>query len=220
MRGVVLVLAAGTGSRLGEGPKGFVRLRGKPLLRWAAEAACGAELVDGLVVAVPPGAEGDAKLALDGLDRPVQVVAGGDTRQTSCGLALAAAADADAVAVHDAARALCPSELFDLCFGALDRVEAVVCAVPVADTLKEVEAGVVRGTPDRARFVAAQTPQAFRAPLFREAHASASRDGFDATDDVALVERLGIEVHVVAGSDRNFKITTPEDLARADAVLR
>jgi 2-C-methyl-D-erythritol 4-phosphate cytidylyltransferase len=219
VRGVVLLLAAGDGTRLGCGPKGFVDLRGRPLLRWAADAAAGASLVDSIVVAVRAGAEADAKRSLDGLAAPIEVVAGGDTRQASCARALEAAADAPAVIVHDAARALCPSELFDRCLEAVDVHEAVLCGVPVSDTIKAVDGDVVRETLDRARFVRAQTPQAFRTALFREAHASASRYGFQATDDVALVERLGVAVHVVPGAERNIKITTPEDLRIADALL-
>ncbi|MGH2760257.1 MAG: 2-C-methyl-D-erythritol 4-phosphate cytidylyltransferase [Actinomycetota bacterium] len=231
MRGVVLLLAAGEGVRLDNGtPKAFVELCGIPLLRRAADAAGRAELVDELVVAVPPGTEERAREVLSGLDKPFALVAGGATRQSSAAAALAAAsADAAAVAVHDAARALCPPALFDVCLRELDDCEAVCPAVPVSDTIKELaprrseaEApiGDVVRTLDRRRLAAAQTPQVFRADVYRRAHEAAARDGVDATDDSALVERLGVRVRIVPGDVRNLKITTAHDLAIAEALVR
>lgn len=189
------------------------------MVRRAAEAACAADLVDGLVVAVPQGAEGLAERVLVGLSKPVTVVAGGSTRQASAAATLAATA-AEAVAVHDAARALCPPDLFDVCLRELDECEAVCPAVPVSDTIKQLENDKVIETLDRTRLAAAQTPQVFRADLYRRAHEAAERDGIEATDDAALVERLGVAVRIVPGDLLNMKITTAHDLAIAEAVLR
>jgi 2-C-methyl-D-erythritol 4-phosphate cytidylyltransferase len=231
MRGVVLLLAAGEGLRLDNGtPKAFVDLCGVSLLRRAAEAASGAELVAGLIVAVPPGAEERAGSVLTGLEKPFAIVAGGATRQASAAIALAAAsADAAAFAVHDAARALCPPKLFDVCLRELDDCEAACPAIPVSDTIKELSprrsgaealnVEVIR-TLDRTRLASAQTPQVFRADLYRRAHQAAARDGVEATDDAALVERLGIAVRIVPGDARNLKITTAHDLAVAEALVR
>lgn len=215
-------MAAGEGVRLDNGtPKAFVELCGVALLRRAAEAASAADLVDGLVVAVPQGAEARADSILAGLRKPFAVVAGGATRQDSAAIALAAApAEAQAVAVHDAARALCPPTLFDVCLRELDDCEAVCPAVPASDTIKEVSKFEIVRTLDRTRLAAAQTPQVFRADLYRRAHEAAARDGVEATDDAALVERLGVAVRIVPGEARNLKITNAHDLAVAEALVR
>ncbi len=219
MRGVVVLVAAGGGTRLGAGPKAFVPVGGVPMLSRSAGAAAAAELVDAIVAAVPPGAEDRAARLLGDLPVPCRVVAGGASRQASVAGALEAVGDARAVAVHDAARPLCPPALFDRCLEALDRHPAVLAVRPVTDTVKVVSGGVVTATLDRSSLVAAQTPQAFRADVLRQAHAVAARDGIEATDDVALAELLGIEVAVVEGSARNLKITTPVDLAVAEELL-
>lgn len=213
-------MAAGEGVRLDNGtPKAFVELCGVPLVRRAAEGACAAELVDGLIVAVPADAEDRARSTLAGLSKPVTFVAGGATRQQSAAAALGVT-DAEAVAVHDAARALCPADLFDVCLRELDECEAVCPAVPLPDTIKELHNDEIIQTLDRTRLAAAQTPQVFRADLYRRAHEAAVRDGVEATDDAALVERLGVTVRIVPGDLRNMKITTAHDLAIADAMVR
>ncbi len=218
MRGIVLLLAAGEGSRLGSTePKAFVDVAGVPMLRRAADAACGAKLVDGLVVAVPAGSEERAHAVLG---RDAIVVAGGATRQESAWNALLAAPSCDAVVVHDAARALCPSFIFDGCLEFLDTREAVCTVIPVWDTLKEVTEDAIVRTVDRSSLAAAQTPQAFRAEFYRKAHEAARADGVDATDDAALVERLGIKVSTMLGHPHNIKITSKLDLKLADALLR
>jgi len=218
MRGIVLLLAAGEGSRLGSAdPKAFVDVAGVPMLRRAFDAANGAKLVDGVVVAVPDGSEDRARSLLD--DRAI-IVTGGATRQESAWRASQAAPDCEAIAVHDAARALCPPRLFDECLGLLDEHEAVCTAVPVWDTLKETSEGVIVRTVDRSHLAAAQTPQAFRADLYRRAHEAARQVGVDATDDAALIERLGVKVWTTLGHPHNIKITSKLDLALADALLR
>jgi len=221
LRGIVLLLAAGEGTRLGSaGPKAFVDIAGVPMLRRSADAACRAELVDGLVVAVPDGSEGRARSLLADCGREVKVVAGGETRQESAWRALSAAPDRDAVLVHDAARALCPARLFDECLGLLDEHEAVCTMIPVWDTLKELSEGVIVRTVDRSQLGAAQTPQAFRTALYRRAHEESRRDGVAATDDAALIERMGVKVWTTLGHPHNIKITSKLDLELAEALLR
>jgi len=220
VRATVLLLAAGSGDRLLAGrPKGLVQLRGVPLVRLAADAACTAQGIDDLVVTAPDGFARDVHDALTGLAKPFRVVDGGATRQASAAAALLHADAADAIVVHDAARALCPAEFFDRCLQELVRASAVCVATPVADTIKDVRDAIVVTTVERSTLWAAQTPQAFRAEVYRRAHAAAKRDGVLATDDAALVERLGVRVRVIAGDPTNIKITTAADLRVAEALL-
>lgn len=200
--------------------KAFAELDGVPIVRRAADAACAAELVDAVIVAAPPGSEERMTQILDGLNKPLTVVAGGDTRQASAAAALAQLTDDSAVAVHDAARALCPVTLFDACLRELDECDAVCPAVPLSDTIKEISSHLVVRTLDRSRLVAAQTPQAFRADVYRRAHEVAAREGVEATDDAALVERIGVEIRIVPGDVNNVKITTRYDVLVAEALLR
>jgi len=154
----------------------------------------------------------------------VCVVTGGATRQQSVRNGLdATPADADVVLVHDAARCFAPPTLIAQIVAAVRAgADAVVPAVPVVDTLVEVDepGATVVGAPDRRRLRAVQTPQGFRRQVLEDAHvAAAERGDRDATDDAGLVRRLGVEVHAVPGVDEAFKITTPLDLARAEAAL-
>ena len=197
----------------------MVQLRGVPLVRLAADAACAAQNVDDLVVAAPHGFMRQVQDALGGLAKPFRVVDGGATRQASAAAALLHAESADAIVVHDAARALCPTEFFDRCLHELVRASAVCVATPVADTIKDVRDAIVSTTLERSTLWAAQTPQAFRAEVYRRAHAAATRDGVLATDDAALVERLGVRVRVIPGDLTNIKITTAADLRIAEALL-
>lgn len=168
-----------------------------------------ASLVDDCIIAAPPGFTSDE----------FRCVPGGSTRQESAANALALVGDTEAVVVHDAARALASSALFDAVLSALDECEAVVPAVPVRDTIKRIAADVVSETLDRAELVAIQTPQAFRTDLYRRAHARAAEDAFIGTDDAALVERLGVKVRVVEGEESNIKITTMQDVRIAETLL-
>lgn len=210
------MLAAGSGERLGCGPKAFAELAGRPMLTLTLDALARASLVSEIVVAAPAELVEEAERLAAGR---AQVVAGGTTRQESAAAALASVPGARAIVVHDAARPMCPPSLFDACLEALDDHDAVIVAMPVVDTIKEIDEGGVASTLDRARLVAVQTPQAFRADVYRAAHEAALRDGFVASDDAALVERMGVRVRVLPGAETNFKITTPEDLARAEALL-
>jgi len=214
----VLVVAAGSGVRLGPGtPKALRLLGGEPLVRHALRAVHAAPSVGYVVVAAPPS-DVDAMVAL--ADPGTAVVAGGAHRQESVAYALAAVPDEfDIVLVHDAARALAPPSLVEEVAAAVRAgAQAVIPVLPVIDTVKAVDAeGRVVGTVDRSVLRIVQTPQGFRRTLLVTAHAAA----VDAhTDDAGLVEKLGGTVHTVPGSEYAFKITTPADLARAEALLR
>jgi 2-C-methyl-D-erythritol 4-phosphate cytidylyltransferase len=216
MRTVAVVPAAGSGERLGAGrPKAFVHLGGQTLLERTLTGLRDSKAVDAVVVAVPPDRTDEAKLILGG---DAVVVAGGPTRTESVRRALAAVGKSDLVLVHDAARALTPPDLIARVVTALrDGHQAVVPVLPVADTIKIVDAnGIVVATPERAGLRAVQTPQGFRTELLLRAYDGSPTD---VTDDAALVENLGVQVLAVDGDPMAFKITTAFDLLVAEAVV-
>lgn len=200
-----LVPAAGAGLRLGGGvPKAWRELAGRPMVQHAVEVL--AEVCDVVVVATPPG------YALDG----AVTVPGGATRAESVRRMLAVLdPQVRWVLVHDAARPNAPVSMVRRVLAALEAGErAVVPAVPIADTVKRVDAaGYVLETPDRSSLRAVQTPQGFARAVLDAAHAGAA----DATDDASLVEALGIPVLTVAGDPLAAKITTLADLRAAEA---
>ena len=244
---VAVLTAAGSGSRLGAGvPKALVPVGGVSLLRRAAAGLIASGAVSHVVVTAPAEEVDRFRAELEGLPDgsvgtaagrrgEIEVVAGSPrSRQASVALGLAAALaavpQADVVIVHDAARALTPPEVTQRVVAAVRAGhEAVVPALPVTDTVKEVEvrrAGEpepVVGTPRRDRLRAVQTPQGFSTPVLVAAHrAGAERAGDEtlaASDDAGLVEACGGSVVVVAGDERAMKVTTPMDLALAELLL-
>lgn len=227
-----VIPAAGRGVRLGPGaPKALRALGGTPLLIHAVRAMAASRFVSLVVVVAPPDGAPEVKNLLDEHSLPERtdyvVVPGGDTRQESVALGLAALPEAiSAVLVHDAARPLVPVETVDVVIEAVrDGAPAVVPALPLADTVKEVEPGApgepepVLGTPVRARLRSVQTPQGFDRATLAKAHATVAVDGEGATDDAGMVERLGAPVVVVPGHEEAFKVTRPLDLVLAEAVL-
>jgi 2-C-methyl-D-erythritol 4-phosphate cytidylyltransferase len=218
---VAIVLAAGGGERLGLLiPKAFVELDGRPMFVHAASAALACPGIAALVVVVPPGWVQAANEHLD-LVGPHTVVVGGESRQASVRAALNVVPSATSVLLcHDAARPFAPAALFAAALGALEGVHGVVPVVPVADTVKRIRGDLVDRTEDRAALALAQTPQAFDAPALREAHARAERYGVEVTDDASALELAGYRVRTIPGDPGNFKITTAEDLARAELVAK
>ncbi|HEX6326959.1 MAG TPA: 2-C-methyl-D-erythritol 4-phosphate cytidylyltransferase [Jiangellaceae bacterium] len=215
----LIVPAAGRGERLGAGvPKALLPLAGQPLLVHAVRGALSSRVVDVVVVAAPADRVAEVRGLLDAEVTEVRVVSGGDDRRESVARALAELPpEVDAVLVHDAARCLTPPAVFAAIAAALaGGAAAVVPAVPVADTVKQVAHGVVVGTPDRDTLRAVQTPQGFRRDVLERAHAT---EPGAATDDAGLAERLGFEVRVVAGHEEAFKITRSLDLVLAEAIL-
>jgi len=217
-----MIVAAGSGTRLGlEIPKAFVQIAGITLLAHALRTLRSVDAIGEAVVAVPSGMEraarGEANAA--GLEIPVKITLGGAERQDSVRIALAfTSAEAEIVIIHDAARPFATPSMFSACIEAAARIGGAIAAIPVADTLKRVEGRSILSTLTRAGLWQAQTPQAFQRALLIEAHARASRDRTVATDDSDLVERLSTPVEVVEGSPLNLKITTPDDLAVAEAI--
>nr|WP_205834864.1 2-C-methyl-D-erythritol 4-phosphate cytidylyltransferase [Microbacterium sp. CFH 90308] len=214
----VVVVAAGSGTRLGAGgPKAFVAIDDRSILRHALSGVLAAPRADVVVVA-PPGREDDAladvRAAAGDRAGTVAVVAGGATRQQSVAAGLAALSpEVEIVLVHDAARALTPPEVFDRVVAAL-RSGAVgaIPVLPVIDTLKRVAGDEIVAAVDRSELSAAQTPQGFRRDVLDGAYAAATEDF---TDDAALVAAAGHAVMAVPGHPLAFKITTAADLDRA-----
>jgi len=209
--------------------KAFVPIAGKPLLWHAVRGVLAAGCVDGVVVAAPPLDLDDANRVLAPFSSVVSVVAGGPSRVESVRLALARAEELlpgiGVVLVHDAARAFTPPAVFAAVVAAvLAGRGAVVPVLPLVDTVKRVDgAGLIMSTVDRSTLRSVQTPQGFAPDVLRRAHAGARSDGGGGgdgvTDDAGLVEALGEPVHTVPGAAEAFKITTPFDLALAEALL-
>ncbi len=223
MSTAAIVVAAGPGRRLGAAqPKAFVPLRGEALFLHALRALLASPAIERAVLVVPPGAMQQAEdlLAASAPLRTVpSLVEGGRERQDSVRHGLAAAGDIELIAIHDAARPFVSRAVIEAAIAAAGQHGASIVAVPATDTVKRVHAdGWIEATPSREGLWLAQTPQVFAAELIRRAHAQAA-SATAATDDAALVERLGTRVYVVPGNPENRKITTPDDLRWAEWLL-
>jgi len=221
----VLIPAAGMGARMGAAVnKQYLLLDERPILAHTLAVFDRHPRVDHIFV-ISPSSEIDycRTEVIDryGFGKVRELVAGGAERQESVrnGLDACRTDEDDVVLVHDGVRPFLPAALVGRAVDAAGRHGACAVGVPVKDTVKEVDGGMITGTPDRQRLWLAQTPQAFRFGLIREAHARALREDFRGTDDASLVERLGRPVAMLEGSYRNIKITTPEDLVLARALL-
>jgi 2-C-methyl-D-erythritol 4-phosphate cytidylyltransferase len=217
---VALIVAAGRGERLGsDRPKALVTLAGRPMLEWSIAALQTLDAVRRIVVALPPETEFSVPVP-DG----VVSVAGGATRSHSVREALLGCGDGDPVIVHDAARPLASSDLFERALLELagSDADAVIAAMPVSDTIKEVadDGRTVARTLDRSRLWAVQTPQVFRRAALDRALLEAPDDLLAAaTDDAWLIERAGGSVRVVASGPENLKVTNQIDLEIAEMML-
>lgn len=225
---LAVVVAGGTGERFGApGGKQLIDIAGRPLFTWAVRACALSAGIDEIVLVAPEdrAAEYHAAAVEAAGSMRLATAVSGKTRQESvwAGLSIAAGRRFDTVVVHDGARPLATPALLELLLRALrDAPEAdgVIVGHPSVDTVKVVEDGVVIDTPDRASLWAVQTPQVFRVEPLMRAYERAQREGFTGTDDASLVERDGGTVLVVAGPRDNIKITMPEDVAFAEAVLK
>lgn len=214
-----VILAAGKGRRLGLGTnKALVKLSGKSLLRRSAEALVDSGILGELVVVTRPEDLEGARGELVDLPLSVEVVIGGERRQASS-LAGVKAARGDYVLIHDAARALVTPGLVRRVFEAVLEHGAAIPVVPVRDTLRYVDGRFAREGPSRVGLHIVQTPQAFERALILRALEETNKRGVEITDDAQAVLLFGKPVVVVEGEVTNIKITYPEDLRLAEAVL-
>jgi 2-C-methyl-D-erythritol 4-phosphate cytidylyltransferase len=233
MRVFVILPAAGIGTRMAAGshaaaPKQFLSVGGVPVLVRSVKAFLEVSRVDAVCVAVRPTERErvEEQIREHKLGKRVHVVEGGDSRQESVGNALAAleSNDDDLVLVHDAVRPLIDAATIERTIDAVERHGAAIVGLPAVDTIKQVErtadGAIVTATIPRERIVLAQTPQGARVELLRRAFAEAKTDGFAGTDEASLLERAGVEVAVVLGSAKNFKITQPGDIELAEFYLQ
>lgn len=224
-----VIVAGGSGERFGD-PRGkqFVELAGLPLVAWSILAFNSAPSIAYVVLVCPVGRERqmhDDVLGRLDLRCEVTLAAGGRTRQDSVfsGL-MEVPQELDLVAIHDGARPLIEVETIEDCLAAVRdnrNVNGALCASRVTDTLKMVDgSGRVVGTPDRSQLWSAQTPQAFKREVILSAHETALLEGFVGTDDASIVEHVLGNVCVVEAPRDNIKVTVPEDLAIAEAILQ
>ena len=221
---VAIIPSAGMGRRMGSRKKNYLALLDRPVLAHTLEAFERAASVHSVVVVVPAGDERfcrDEIVSKYGFKKVSAVVAGGAERQDSVQNGIKAAGDGfDIIAVHDGARPLVTPGIIEAVINAAIEHGAAIAAVQMKDTIKEASNGFVRRTVPRDALLSVQTPQAFSADLLGRAFKKAVEDGFTGTDESSLVERTGAPVRVVEGSYENMKITTPEDMAFAECVLR
>jgi 2-C-methyl-D-erythritol 4-phosphate cytidylyltransferase len=223
--------AAGLGTRMGhETPKQFLELDGVPIVILSLRRIAACPLITDIVVATRAESVErlDARIREEHFKQDVRVVKGGDSRQASVSQALKhIPEDAELVVVHDAVRPLVTVEQITRVIEVARRYKAAILAIPAMDTVKEVkraslpeDVALITATIPRERVVLAQTPQVFETQLLKQAFAGAEADGVNASDEAGLIEKLGHEVHVVQGSERNIKITKPADMDLARFYLQ
>jgi 2-C-methyl-D-erythritol 4-phosphate cytidylyltransferase len=225
-----IVPAAGLGTRMGaDQPKQFLELDGMPLIIFTLRRLAASPAITDFFISTR--AEDvmsmQDKVAKAALGRPARVVHGGDTRQQSVANALAQLdPSTEIVLVHDAVRPFVTREQIERVIAEARARGAAILGIPAVDSVKEVkraslpaDVALISATVPRERIVLAQTPQAFRYPLLRDAFRKAQQDGVTASDESALVERFGHDVYVVQGSERNLKITRASDMDLARFYL-
>ena len=216
----VVIVAAGSASRMGGIDKVMAPLGGEPMIVRTVRAFQDCDAIASIVIVTRE----DLIRPISGLCRDMgkvaAVVAGGKTRQESVHLGLNALPKGTKLAaVHDGARPLISWQVIDRVGRAANTYGAAAPAVPVKDTIKVVAGGLVKETPDRSTLMAVQTPQVFDFDLLRGALRKAEEDGATVTDDCSAVERTGMKIKIVEGDERNLKVTTPMDLKIAELLL-
>ncbi len=215
-----VIVAAGSASRMGGIDKVMAPLGGEPMIKRTVRTFQECDAVKYIVIVTRE----DLILPITELCREFPkvktVVAGGKSRQESVERGVNALDQkVELVAVHDGARPLITWQLIDRCIRAANTYGAAAPAIPVKDTIKTVEGGIVVNTPDRSKLRAVQTPQVFDIDLLKGALLKAQQDGAEVTDDCSAVERLGMKIKIVEGDEQNLKVTTPMDLKIAEMLL-
>lgn len=229
MKATVLIPAAGTGRRMGGTvSKQYLELAGKPILAHTLTLFENHPLVENIYPIVPSGDMSYCQQQIIdryGFSKVQRIIAGGVKRQDSVRNGLNALTEDGydqphrPILIHDGARPLFDCERLSALIDIVRKTGACTMGVPVKDTIKDVVDSRITGSPDRNRLWQAQTPQGFQYRLLKEAFARADADGFVATDDASLLERLGYPVEILEGDYRNIKVTTPEDILIAVALL-
>lgn len=215
-----VIVAAGSASRMGGIDKVMAPLGGEPMIKRTVRAFQECDAVKYIVIVTRE----DLILPINSLCREfskvMEVVAGGKTRQESVERGVNVLDQrVELVAIHDGARPLITWQLIDRCIRAANTYGTAAPAIPVKDTIKTVEGGIVVNTPERAKLRAVQTPQVFDLDLLHVALVDARENGAEVTDDCSAVERLGMKVKIVEGDEKNIKVTTPMDLRIARMLL-
>ena len=215
-----VIVAAGSASRMGGIDKVMAPLNGEPMIARTVRAFQNCDAISEIVVVTRQDLILPITSLCSGMDKVQAVVAGGSSRQESVHLGLNALSDkCKLAAIHDGARPLISWQVIDRVVRAANTYGAAAPAIPVKDTIKVVQGGVVKETPDRASLQAVQTPQVFDFDILRGALKKAKQDGAQVTDDCSAVERIGLTVKIVEGEERNLKVTTPLDLKIAQLLL-
>ena len=215
-----VIVAAGSASRMGGIDKVMAELGGEPMIRRTVRAFQNSDAITSIVIVTREDLIRPISALCRDMDKVVAVVAGGSSRQESVHLGLNALPKGTKLAaVHDGARPLISWEVIDRTVRAANTYGAAAPAIPVKDTIKVVQGGLVKETPDRATLQAVQTPQVFDFDLLRGALKKAETDGAQVTDDCSAVERLGMTVKTVEGDERNLKVTAPFDLKIAEMLM-
>jgi 2-C-methyl-D-erythritol 4-phosphate cytidylyltransferase len=215
-----VIVAAGSASRMGGIDKVMAPLLGEPMILRTVRTFQNCDAISEIVVVTRPDLIVPIQSLCASMDKVKAVVAGGSSRQESVGLGLNALSDkVKLAAVHDGARPLISWQVIDRVVRAANTYGAAAPGIPVKDTIKTVQGGIVKNTPDRSTLFAIQTPQIFDFDLLRGALKKAEADGAQVTDDCSAVERMGMSVKIVEGDERNLKVTTPMDLLIAKMLL-
>ena len=215
-----VIVAAGTASRMGGIDKVMAPLAGEPMIRRSVRVFQECEIIREIVIVTRADLMEEIAALCKEYSKVTAVITGGNTRQESVEMGLAALSDkVKVVAIHDGARPLITNAVIDRAVRAGSTYGAAIPTVPVKDTIKVVRGGVVAETPERSRLQAVHTPQVFDLDLLKAALKKAWDDEVTVTDDSGAVERIGMKVKAVSGDERNIKITTPLDLKIAEVLL-
>ena len=215
-----VIVAAGNASRMGGIDKVMARLEGEPMIARTVRTFESCDAISEIIVVTREDLILPITRLCAGMPKVKAVIAGGKSRQESVHLGLnALSSKVKLAAIHDGARPLITWQLIDWVVRAANTYGAAAPAIPVKDTIKEVQGFVVKSTPDRSALRAVQTPQVFDFDMLRAALKKAEQDEFSVTDDASAVEYLGMKVKIVEGDERNIKVTTPMDLKIAEMLL-
>lgn len=217
----VIITSAGKGRRMGDVEKQFLPLNGIPLFIYSLRTFASIDEIEKIILVLPERKQvyGEHLIAEFDINREITIVPGGNERQDSVYSGLKEV-ESDIVLVHDGVRPFVSSNLIRRIIEEVERYGAVIPGTPISDTIKRVEKNQIIATLNRDEIFAVQTPQGFEREIIQEAYEVAYQDGFYATDDSMLVERLGIGVRMIQGDPLNIKITRKEDFYLAEGIVK